>query len=227
MLLVNLDVKKKLVNGLRGTIVAIGPQQPPQNQPPPPAPEDATTTSRDDDKKSNDGELTAAEKAEILAWKRRLQRENDDSDDDDMTVFDAENVDEVARILDPVEETIWVRFERHAELVAITRYRWKHCLKDSERHLPEDQWTEYVQISQFPLALAYASTIHKTQSLALSAAVLSLGEEVARTPGQAYTALSRVESIEGLNILKLSPKACFADPTIKAYYLLLQKNSPP
>jgi ATP-dependent exoDNAse (exonuclease V) alpha subunit len=49
---------------------------------------------------------------------------------------------------------------------------------------------------QFPLRLAWACTIHKSQGLTIPRALIDI--RAAREPGQAYVALSRVRSLDGL-----------------------------
>ena len=57
--------------------------------------------------------------------------------------------------------------------------------------------------TQLPLMLAYACTIHKSQSLSLDSAVLDLGD--CFTDAQIYVALSRVKSLDGLYLKSFNP----------------------
>jgi ATP-dependent exoDNAse (exonuclease V) alpha subunit len=59
---------------------------------------------------------------------------------------------------------------------------------------------------QFPLALSWAMTIHRVQGISLDRAVIDLGSAVF-AHGQAYVALSRVRTLEGVLLTALSPRS--------------------
>lgn len=64
-------------------------------------------------------------------------------------------------------------------------------------------------VSQLPLRLAWATTIHKSQGLSLDSALIDA--RAAREPGQAYVALSRVRTMRGL-FLKDTFSGVFVSP---------------
>jgi len=75
---------------------------------------------------------------------------------------------------------------------------------------------------QFPLGLAYATTIHKSQGATMDELwcdLRSLWE-----PGQAYVALSRLRTGRGLKLLGWNPRSILADPKVLAFYLALNSN---
>lgn len=67
-------------------------------------------------------------------------------------------------------------------------------------------------VSQIPLRLAWAITIHKSQGMTLDAAQIDLSQTF--EVGQGYVALSRVKNIEGLHLLGLNEMALRVDPLI-------------
>ncbi|WP_295902584.1 DEAD/DEAH box helicase [uncultured Bdellovibrio sp.] len=76
-------------------------------------------------------------------------------------------------------------------------------------------------VIQFPLTLAYATTIHKSQGATLDdlwCDLSSLWE-----PGHAYVALSRLRSSEGLHLIGWSPRSIIVDPKVLDFYKRMEK----
>jgi ATP-dependent exoDNAse (exonuclease V) alpha subunit len=80
-------------------------------------------------------------------------------------------------------------------VVTVEPHSWK--IQEDDRTLAE--------VTQVPLRLAWAITIHKSQGMSLDAALIDLGQ--AFTPSMGYVALSRVRSLDGLYLLGLNDMA--------------------
>lgn len=69
---------------------------------------------------------------------------------------------------------------------------------------------------QVPLILAYAISIHKAQGQTIERVKVDLGKVFEK--GQAYVALSRAVSKEGLQVLRFDVKRVMAHPKVAAFY---------
>ncbi len=71
------------------------------------------------------------------------------------------------------------------------------------------------EVSQLPLRLAWAITIHKSQGMSLDAAEIDLGKSF--TPGMGYVALSRVRTLDGVYLTGINAMAMRLHPDIFAF----------
>lgn len=76
----------------------------------------------------------------------------------------------------------------------------------------EEHGTVRAAISQVPLRLAWAITIHKSQGMTLDAAEVDLSD--AFEPGMGYVALSRVRTLNGLKLMGLNDTALMVHPKV-------------
>ncbi len=69
---------------------------------------------------------------------------------------------------------------------------------------------------QYPVKLAWAITVHKSQGLTFDKAIIDVGNAFA--PGQVYVALSRLRSLEGLVLrTRLDPSVVSTDRDVQAF----------
>ncbi|MEZ3160766.1 AAA family ATPase [Microbacterium sp. BWT-B31] len=102
-----------------------------------------------------------------------------------------------------VEPAVWERF----------RYAYDPGTKSLTREI-------VAEFTQFPLRLAWAVTIHKSQGKTYDRAIIDLGTG-AFAPGQTYVALSRLTSLDGLYLTRpLRPSDIRVDPDVARWMSL-------
>ncbi len=101
-----------------------------------------------------------------------------------------------------------VELDESGQRVTVEKYTWK---------LLDWADNELACFEQIPLKLAYGVTIHKSQGLTLAKAVIDCRRIFA--DGQAYVALSRVKTSDGLFLINWNPKLVRADQEAVQWYL--------
>lgn len=85
------------------------------------------------------------------------------------------------------------------------------------RHAWESDKIPGIGISQVPLILSWALTIHKSQGATLDAAEIDVGSGIFEC-GQTYVALSRVKSLNGLYLTSFDVKRIRINKKVKEFY---------
>ncbi len=104
-----------------------------------------------------------------------------------------------------------VEFE-NKKILTIAPEEWLIEKFDSEKKIVVTE----AGVSQVPLILAWAMTIHKSQGLTLDKISCDLSD--AFSPGQVYVALSRARCLEGVFIKSINFEKIFADSNAVKFY---------
>ena len=114
---------------------------------------------------------------------------------------------------DPFEETLYVITDDGKEC-DVKRESWRNIRYKYNEEKKQIEEEELGTFTQYPIRLAWAITIHKSQGLTFSRAVIDFTVGVF-AGGQAYVALSRCTSLEGIQLKKPVSRAdVFVRPEI-------------
>ena len=95
-------------------------------------------------------------------------------------------------------DEVWVELAESRISYQLKRVRWenkKYTVDESTRDLDEEVIGAF---EQYPVKLAWAITVHKSQGLTFDKAIIDVGQAFAN--GQVYVALSRLRSLDGLTL---------------------------
>ncbi len=98
-----------------------------------------------------------------------------------------------------------IGFDPHQGWPIVKTYDNVTLIAEPEKWQYEDDGIIRATITQIPLRLAWAITIHKSQGMTLDTAEIDLGD--AFEPGMGYVALSRVRRLDGLKLMNLNEMA--------------------
>ena len=84
-------------------------------------------------------------------------------------------------------------------------------------HFVQSEEYPCIAVGQIPLCLAWALTIHKIQGTTLSMANIDVGSQIFEC-GQTYVALSRVQSLDGLDWSAFNPSRIRANKEVITFY---------
>ncbi len=111
------------------------------------------------------------------------------------------------------DEAIYVQCKDELEPIKVMKEKWeniRYSLNPTNQQIEEEVVGSF---TQYPLRLAWAITIHKSQGLTFEKAVIDAGSAFA--PGQVYVALSRCTTLDGLVLQSLiTNNSLFTDERI-------------
>lgn len=128
----------------------------------------------------------------------------------------------LARVEAVDKEGITVRmYDGVGDSPSATTYRLKRETWENKRYVVDASTKEQKEemlgsFEQYPIKLAWAITVHKSQGLTFSKAIIDVGHAFA--PGQVYVALSRLRSLDGLILrTRINPAVVSSDADVVAF----------
>ncbi len=120
---------------------------------------------------------------------------------------------------------IWIKCPDEHSQISIESATWENIEYKLDQESGEIKENIIGTFEQYPLKLAWAITIHKSQGLTFDKAIIDA--QAAFAHGQVYVALSRCRTLEGMVLSSsLSKRAMKTDPTVLHFTRDGQQNLP-
>ena len=131
----------------------------------------------------------------------------------------------IGSIVDIDEEVIWVQCPKEEDAIAVQRAEWQNFKFSIDPNTDEITESVIGSFIQYPLKLAWAITIHKSQGLTFERAIVDA--QLSFASGQVYVALSRCKTLEGLVLRSpIQASSIKTDVTVDSFSRHVEENLP-